>query len=57
VAKNRFGSEKRQRELNKERKREEKRQRKLDRKSIQESPEAPATSELDEIPEPEHPQG
>jgi hypothetical protein len=33
VARNKYGIEKRQRELSKERKKEEKRQRKLDRKS------------------------
>jgi hypothetical protein len=50
VARNKFGFEKRQRELNKERKKEEKRQRKLERKIADEGPDG-ATSAPDESAE------
>jgi hypothetical protein len=53
VARNKYGIEKRQRELSKERKKEEKRQRKLERKTAEESTNAPTTPEGDETSEPE----
>lgn len=40
MARNKYGIEKRQRELNKERKKEEKRQRKLERRTAEEGPAA-----------------
>ena len=50
MARNKYGFEKRQRELNKERKKEEKRQRKLDRNVAEEGSDA-AMSEPDETAE------
>lgn len=56
MGRNKYGFEKRQRELSKERKKEEKRQRKLDRKSPEQAPESEGpglegTAELPADPE------
>lgn len=52
MGRNKYGMEKRQRELSKERKKEEKRQRKLDRKTAEQAPEAggPAYEGIGEPP-------
>jgi hypothetical protein len=55
VARNKYGIEKRQRELNKERKKEEKRQRKLERTTAQESSDAAVTPGQDESSEADPP--
>jgi hypothetical protein len=54
VARNHYGTDKRQRELNKQRKREEKRQRKLERKDLPEGtdPEAAPEDEATSDPDP-----
>lgn len=52
MARNKYGIEKRQRELNKERKKEEKRQRKLDRKIAEEDPDSTAMPEPGDPGEP-----
>jgi hypothetical protein len=53
LARNHYGADKRQRELNKQRKREEKLQRKLDRRDGPESTDPEATLEAEGTPEPD----